>query len=122
MVSRQVSALLDRWKEKEYDHVMKNAVLNSDINRSAGSWKGRQGLWLSLFLAAAAFVLMLPLFLGGPRNGYDTLFHLANVDKLFEQLQQNPLFPSRVVGVRPTILVTALIYFIHPFPILPPLI
>lgn len=77
---------------------MKNAVLNSDINQSAGSRKGRQGLWLSLFLAAAAFVLMLPLFLGGPRNGYDTLFHVANVDKLFEQLQQNPLFPSRVVG------------------------
>ncbi|MCI8590093.1 MAG: hypothetical protein HFE77_05210 [Clostridiales bacterium] len=50
-----------------------------------------------LGIIAAALLLMLPLFLGPERNGYDSLFHVANVDKLYENLQINPLFPCPIV-------------------------
>ncbi|MCI8331572.1 MAG: hypothetical protein HFE78_01920 [Clostridiales bacterium] len=51
-----------------------------------------------LGITAVALVLMLPLFLGPWRNGYDTLFHIANIDQLYEQLGSNPLFPCPIMS------------------------
>ena len=45
-----------------------------------------------------ALITMLPMFTSSYKSSHDTKFHLANIDSLTEQIKDNFLFPSKIVG------------------------
>ena len=45
-----------------------------------------------------AFFTMMPMFTSEYKSSHDTKFHLANIDSLTEQIKDDFLFPSKIVG------------------------